>query len=260
MTTAQSSVVDKKILIIVSDAHSFPLKKPDGSTVDQASGYFLTELAKPLSKILEAGYDVTFASPKGLEPKPDPLSDSLLAFAGNFYQRQRERDLVEGKMKTEKNLKHPTPFADISDEDLVSYSGIFIPGGHAPLADLGDDKDLGRILRHFHDRQKPTATICHGPYAFLSTKQVGQFAYKGYKLTSWSDAEEKLMETLFWGEITKVESALRNEGAEMVEGFGEKIGQITVDREVVSGTNPMAADALGEKFLQMLGGDVVKTL
>lgn len=246
---------NKKVLIIVSDAHSFPLKKSDGSTIDQPSGYFLMELAKPLSKILEAGYDVTFASPKGLEPKPDPLSDSLLAFAGNYYERQLERDLVEGKMKTEKNLKRPTPFAEISDEDLKSYAGVFIPGGHAPLADLGDNKELGRILKHFHDGHKPTATICHGPYALLSTKEVGGFAYKGYKLTSWSDAEEKLMETLFWGEIEKVESALRNEGAEMVEGIGEKVGRITVDREVISGGNPMAADALGDKFLQMMQGD-----
>ncbi|KAF2875184.1 class I glutamine amidotransferase-like protein [Massariosphaeria phaeospora] len=245
----------KKILIVVSDAHSFPLKKPDGSTKEQPSGYFLMELAKPLTKFLDAGYDVTFASPTGAEPKPDPLSESLLSYAGNYYERQRQHDLVEGKMKTEKNFKHPTQFADIRDTSLKDYAGIFIPGGHAPLSDLGDNKDLGRILRHFHDRHKPTAVICHGPYALLSTKVDGEFAYKGYRITSWSDAEEKMMETLLWGEIEKVESALREQGADMVEGAGEKMGQITVDREVVSGGNPFAADALGDKFLQMIKGD-----
>ena len=244
----------KRVLIIVSDAHSFPVKKADGSIVDQPTGYFLMELAKPLQKLLDAGYDVTFASPKGEEPQADPLSESLLAFVGNFYERNRERDLIENKMKTQQNLKHPTPFAAMSDDNLKDYGGIFIPGGHAPLADLGHNKDLGRILRHFHDRQKPTATICHGPYAFLSTKEVGDFAYKGYELTCWSDAEEWLMETLFWGEIEKVETALRNEGAIMVEGFSTKFGKLTVDREVVSTANPMGADALGDKFLEMLGG------
>jgi putative intracellular protease/amidase len=251
--SSTTSPVSKKVLIIVSDAHSFPLKKPDGSVVDQPTGYFLMELAKPLKKLLDAGYEIKFASPLGKEPQPDPLSTTLLAFAGNYYEQQRETALVEGKMKSENNLKHPTPFAEISDDELKSYAGIFIPGGHAPLADLGDNKELGRILSHFHDNQKPTATICHGPYAFLSTKTSGgDFAYKGYKITSWSDAEEKVMETLFWGEIEKVESALKKEGAEMVTGLSTMAGSITVDREVVSGGNPMAANALGDKFIEMM--------
>ncbi|KAF2199082.1 ThiJ/PfpI family protein [Delitschia confertaspora ATCC 74209] len=245
----------KKVLIIVSDANSFPLHNTgaEGKTVSQPSGFFLMELAKPLQKLLDAGYEVTFASPEGKEPKPDPNSETLLAFAGNFYERQRENELIE-RMKKENGFTSPRRFADISDEELKNFAGVFIPGGHAPLADLGDNAELGRILSHFHTQHKPTAAICHGPYAFLSTKYGGgkEFAYKGYKITSWSDAEEKVMETLLRGEITKVESSLRDAGAEMVEGIGEKIGAITVDREVVSGGNPMAADALGNKFLEML--------
>jgi len=246
-----------KVLIIMSDAHSFPLKKKSGTdadkTVDQPSGFFLMELAKPLRKLLEAGYEVTFASPEGKEPAPDPNSESLLAFVGNFYERQRENDLIE-RMKRENGLTSPRKFASISDEELQSFAGVFIPGGHAPLADLGDNKELGRILLHFHNKSKPTATICHGPYAFLSTKKAGDglFAYKGYKLTCWSDAEEKPMEYVFGGEITMVESSLRDAGAEMVTGLGEKIGYTTVDREVVSGGNPMAAATLGDQFIQML--------
>jgi putative intracellular protease/amidase len=245
-------MAEKKILIILSDAKSFPLHK-DGKTVQQRSGFFLTELAKPLEKILDAGYEVTFASPEGQEPEPDPNSESLLAFAGNIYERKRENALVE-RMKREKGFSRPKKFSEISDDELKTFSGVFIPGGHAPLADLGDNPELGRILSHFHHEHKPTAAICHGPYAFLSTKYGPDkdFIYKGYKITSWSDAEEKVMETLWRGEVDKVESALRENGAEMVEGVGEKAGAITVDREVVSGGNPLAAEALGNKFLDML--------
>ena len=79
------------------------------------------------------------------------------------------------------------------------------------------------------------------------------FAYKGYQLTSWSDAEEKLVETMKGGEVpTKVETSLRDEGAQMMTGIGKTFGGITVDREVVFGANPMAADALGTQFVQML--------
>ncbi|GMG15252.1 unnamed protein product [Aspergillus oryzae] len=247
----------KKVLIILSDADSFPLKKTSGQdagkTVDQPSGFFLMELAKPLQKLLDAGYEVTFASPKGQEPTPDPNSESLLAFAGNFYERRRENELID-RMKRENGFSHPRTFSSISDVELESFAGVFIPGGHAPLRDLGADKDLGRILRYFHAKSRPTAAICHGPFAFLSTKFAGdgEFAYKGYKITSWSDAEERMMEMMMGGEIEKVESVLRNEGAVMIEGAKEKIGSITVDRELVTGANPTAANALGDQFLQML--------
>lgn len=247
----------KKILIVLSDAHSFPLNKTSGSdagkTVDQPTGFFLMELAKPLQKLLDAGHEVTFASPKGQEPAADPNSESLLAFAGNFYERQRETELIE-RMKRENGFSRPRPFGSISDEEIATFAGVFIPGGHAPLTDLGADKELGRLLRYFHRENKPTAAICHGPFALLSTKKAGDgtFVYKDYKITSWSDAEEKLMETLMGGEIEKVESALRDEGAIMVEGAGEKIGYTTLHRELVTGANPMAANDLGDRFLRMI--------
>jgi putative intracellular protease/amidase len=249
-------MASKKVLIVMSDAASFPLYNvgSDGKTVQQPSGYFLMELAKPLSRLLEEGYEVTFASPEGKEPTPDPLSLSLAAFAGNFYERQRETELIE-RMKKENGFSRPKKFSEISDEDLKSYAGVFIPGGHAPLSDLGDNPELGRILKHFHSQHKPTAAICHGPYAFLSTKNAGdkEFAYKGYKITSWSDAEEKFMETaVFRGEVEKVESTLREAGAEMVEGVGTAMGKITVDRELVTADNPMGADSLGQKFIEMI--------
>ncbi|KAL4994894.1 isoprenoid synthase domain-containing protein [Aspergillus recurvatus] len=248
-----------RILIVLSDANYFPLMKPVGSgegssnkIVEQPSGFFLMELAKPLQKLLDAGHEVTFASPKGREPQPDPNSESLLAFAGNFYERRRENELLE-RMKKENGFTAPRKLSSISDDELKSFAGVFIPGGHAPLADLGDDKDLGRILEYFHKENKPTAAICHGPYALLSTKASGgEFAYKGYKITCWSNAEEKVMESMLGGEVEKVETALMNAGAEMVEGAKEKVGQTTLHRELLTGGNPMAADELGNRFVRMI--------
>lgn len=247
----------KKILIVLSDANSFPITKPTGqggeTTVSQPSGFFLMELAKPLQKLLDASHEVTFASPNGQEPSPDPNSESLLAFAGNFYERQRENELLD-RMKRENGFSRPRTLNSFNENELSSFAGLFIPGGHAPLADLGDNPDLGRILHFFHKENKPTAAICHGPYALLSTKYGGDrsFAYKGYKITSWSDAEEKAFETLLGGKVDKVESALRSEGAEMVEGAGEKVGTTTLHRELLTGGNPMAADELGTRFLHMI--------
>jgi len=245
-----------KVLIILSDADFFVVKKKDGTEVKEETGVFLMELAKPLAALLDAGYEVTFASPEGKGPHFDPLSQSTaLAFLGNIWEHNRENALIN-KMELENNFKSPTPFASITSEELASFKGVFVPGGHAPLTDLGANPELGRILLHFHEKAKPTAVICHGPYALLSTKVApgsDGFAYKGYKITSWSNTEEALIELLKGGEIEKVESALREAGAEPVVGVSTMVGYITVDRELVSGANPMAAASLGAKFIEMLG-------
>ena len=47
-----------KVLVILSEAETFPLHKSDGSVSQEDTGVFLTELAKPLGQILDAGYDV----------------------------------------------------------------------------------------------------------------------------------------------------------------------------------------------------------
>ena len=103
----------------------------------------------------------------------------------------------------------------------------------------------------------PSAVICHGPYALLPTKYAPNsngFAYEGYKLTSWSDAEEQLVEKIEGGEIpVKVESALAAEGAEVVSTTDNKLlGSVTVGREVLSASNPTAANTLGSKFVETL--------
>lgn len=99
-----------------------------------------------------------------------------------------------------------------------------------------------------------TAAICHGPYALLSTKKAGNgsFVYKGYDITSWSDVEEKMMETMWGGVVEKVESAFCNEGANMIEGAKEITGGVMLHRELLTGGNPLAAEELGNRFLRML--------
>lgn len=48
-----------KVLIILSDADKFAIRKQDGGSVSQEdTGVFLTELATPLGQLLDAGYEV----------------------------------------------------------------------------------------------------------------------------------------------------------------------------------------------------------
>lgn len=167
-----------KVLIILSDADYFDVQKKDGSLAREETGVFLQELTNPLQQLLEAGYSITvrtvclstvacrtlnlihqFASPSGKGPNVDPLSQSTFAaYLGNFFAKNRDNKLFE-KMQDENNLANPRPFASITDQELATFRGVFIPGGHAPLTDLGDNADLGRIILHFHNAKKPTGEI-----------------------------------------------------------------------------------------------------
>lgn len=247
----------KKILIIPSNAQSYPFIKasgPDGDkTVEQYSGLHLQKLAKPLQKLLDAGHEVTFASLKGREPKSDSNSETLNVFAGNFYERQHEQDLVE-RMRRENGLSRPRPFSTISDNELTTFTGLFIPGGHAPLLNLDANAEIGRIMRYFHKENKPTAVICHGLFALLSTKQAGDrsFVYAGYKISSCSNTEKKAEELLWGGQVEKVESRLRDEGAIMVDSAPERTYGMTLHRELLTGCNLLAVNAFADQFLTMI--------
>jgi len=48
----------KKVLIILSDAHTFDVKMKDGTVKQEETGFFLMELAKPLKMLLDDGYEV----------------------------------------------------------------------------------------------------------------------------------------------------------------------------------------------------------
>ena len=62
----------------------------------------------------------------------------------------------------------PTPrsIRSVIDEGLDDLCRLLRPGGHPPMVDLMQDPDLGEVLRHFHDKSKPTAfyATARSPY------------------------------------------------------------------------------------------------
>lgn len=56
------------------------------------------------------------------------------------------------------HLQANIAFRDIRPED---YCGLFVSGGRAPEY-LRYDQDLLRVTRHFFEKNKPVASVCHG--------------------------------------------------------------------------------------------------
>lgn len=234
-----------KVLIIVSGANRVPLK--NGNYYE--TGFWLNELAQPLRNMLDASYGVDFASPDGKKPSIDPNSIKMLP--------ENARNEMCGLVKSTSSLWAPRAFSSLSESDLAQYTGVFIPGGHAPMVDLKDDRDLGRVLEHFHNNDKPTAAICHGPVALLSCSVAGAgWPYSGYRMTCFSKLEEQMQE-----EITHVipgplpyyiSDALRSAGAIVKNSIFSFIPHTIRDRELLTGQDPFAAEKLGKEFVGML--------
>ncbi|CDG84848.1 type 1 glutamine amidotransferase domain-containing protein [Janthinobacterium agaricidamnosum] len=265
---APASAADKgKVLIVMSSAHQLELK--DGKKYN--TGYYLDELALPLRKLLDAGYTPVFASPNGTAPSYDQVSHDKMFFEGSEEKLAAAVKLVN----SEQGPLHPKKLSAVLAEGTKNYVGIFIPGGHAPMQDLSQDKDLGKILLTFHDTQRPTGIICHGPTALLSTlsdpvafrqaliagdiQSTGKLAagwpYAGYHLTVFSSAEEKFIE----GPKGQLGGFVQFHAADALAEAGAHVERVAAfhpnvveDREVVSGEQPMSSDVFGDAFVAKL--------
>lgn len=251
-----------KVLVVLSSSNKITLK--DGLV--HPTGFFLSELIVPVKGLIEAGYKPVFATPQGNAPTMDKISDSAMWFGGN-QQRYQEAKTLLSQLS---DLAHPLKLSEV--RHLSQYGGIFVPGGHAPMEDLLVSSDLGRILRYFHSRNKPTALICHGPIALLSTLSnpvaftatlaagktppAQNWIYEGYKMTSFSTKEEQQEEP---GQDNALSGFVKFYPDSALKGAGGAVmvadkwqSHVVRDRELITGQNPMSDVALTKAFVQAL--------
>ena len=74
-----------KVLVLVSSGHGLPLK--DGK-VYTGAGYYLNELTVPVRALMNEGYEITFANPKGNTPQLDVNSAVAGFFGGDEAKLQ----------------------------------------------------------------------------------------------------------------------------------------------------------------------------
>jgi putative intracellular protease/amidase len=253
-----------KVLIVVSSEHELVLK--NGKIYQ--TGYYLNELAVPAKALSDAGYELVFANPKGNAPSMDVTSDNAKYFGGD----QQKYLAMKAFHDSLKNLQSPMALKDVISGGLSEYKAIFIPGGHAPMTDLMASPELGQILTHFHVENKPTAIICHGPCALVSTVKdpvayrqalvAGDFAkaqtlasdwiYKGYSMTVFSTTEDILGIAKMGGELPFYpETVLQSAGAKVEVGEQRK-SNTRMDRELITGQNPQSDEALCTALLAKL--------
>jgi len=255
-----------KVLLVGSSNDTFELK--DGRK--EPMGYYFNEMAIPAQAVVAAGYEIVLATPKGGQPVVDQHSLVADHFGGSEAALQKARNFVASNPA----MQHARSIRSVIDEGLENYLGVFVPGGHPPMTDLMQDQDLGKVLRYCHAHSKPTALLCHGPIAVTAAMPRAEefrkalvegdtegakvaaagWQYAGYRMTIFSDEEEKYVEqNILHGEVQfYVVDALETAGAKVETEKGLFKPHVIQDRELITGQNPPSDHAIAALFVKAL--------
>ena len=211
-----------------------------------STGNHPVETLLPMMHLKNAGFDFEIATPTGkpvvLEQWAFPEKDEAVKA---FY------DEYKASFEQPKNLQD---FIDTSLTDYESYAAVFVPGGHGAMLGLPEDGKVQNILNWAHENDLFTVTLCHGPAALLATTLNNQeFLYKGYNIAVFPDSVDKKTPMIGY-----LPGKMPSEVSEKLKGLGANLmntksdNTVCVDRKLISGASPLAANALGKLAAETL--------
>lgn len=151
-------------------------------TTGKKTGFWLEELAAPYYAFLDAGAEITLASPKGGQPPLDPKSDEP-------DSQTDETRRFHADSAAQAALASTVRLDTVNQE---TFDAVFYPGGHGPLWDLANDKHSISLIEQTLQAGKPVALVCHAPGVLRDVKNAdGTPLVKGKKVTGFTNSEEE---------------------------------------------------------------------
>ena len=205
------------------------------------TGFWLEEFAAPYYVFLDAGADITLASPKGGMPPVDPNSELTDAQTPATQRYDVDKELQQ-------KLAHTTTLADVSVDD---FDAVFYPGGHGPLWDLTNDQHSIALIQQFILQAKPVAAVCHAPAVFLQVSDENdQPMVKARTVTGFSNSEEAAVG------LTDIvpfllQDSLIEQGADYQHGE-DWSAFVVEDGLLITGQNPASSEGTAQKLLDAL--------
>jgi putative intracellular protease/amidase len=227
--------MSKKILVVLTSHDKL------GDTGEK-TGFWLEELAAPYYAFLDAGAELTLASPKGGQPPLDPKSNTT-----DFQTEDTKR--FEADEAANAALANTTTLADVNASD---FDAVFYPGGHGPMWDLVNDAQSINLIEAFWASGKVVSAVCHAPIALTNTKDAnGEYIVKGRKVTGFTNTEEDAVG------LTDVVPQLVEDTLIERGGLFSKIDDwapyAQKDGNLVTGQNPASSTAVAKLVLETLG-------
>ncbi|KTD43071.1 type 1 glutamine amidotransferase domain-containing protein [Legionella parisiensis] len=204
------------------------------------TGFWLEEFAAPYYVFLDAGVELTLASPKGGQPPVDPKSD-LPENQTPAMERFKKDDMAKNA------LSHTVKLADMKAED---FDTIFYVGGHGPLWDLAESSVSINLLESFYNSGKPVALVCHSPGVLHRVTYKGAPIVQGKRVTGFSNSEEEEVK------LTKVVPFLVEDELKRLGGHYEKAPNwqsfVITDGRLITGQNPASSTAAAQALLKLI--------
>ncbi len=207
----------------------------------EKTGFWVEEFAAPYYAFVDAGVEVTLASPAGGQPPIDPTS-TLVDFQTDATKRYDADSAAQTLMANTKVL------SEVKSSD---FDAVFYPGGHGPLWDLVDNTDSISLIESFVKEQKPVAAVCHASAAFLNVKDAdGNALVAGKKVTGFTNSEEAAVQLT---DIVPflVEDELIKKGGDYQKTDDWGVLAL-VDGLVITGQNPASSELAAKKLLTKL--------
>jgi putative intracellular protease/amidase len=224
----------KKILMVITSHAEL------GNTGEK-TGFWVEEFAAPYYAFIDAGVQVTLASPEGGQPPVDPKSEQP-----DFQTASTHR--FDADAEVQALVANTAKLAEMKSED---YDAVFYPGGHGPLWDLTDNTDSIALIESFLAANKPVAAVCHATAAFLNIKDTnGEYVVKGKAVTGFTNSEEAAVQ------LTEVvpfllEDELLKRGADYQKVADWNAFSVQ-DGLLISGQNPASSELAAHKLITIL--------
>jgi putative intracellular protease/amidase len=269
----EAAMTKGKVLVIGSNATRIEVQGGGWG----ATGQYLNETVIPAMALIDAGYEIVLATPDGTKPHIDATSDTAAHFDSDeaAYRRAKSFYAEHPAMNAPRKLR------EVIAEGLDLYVGVFVPGGHAPITDLMQDREMGEVLCHFHESAKPTALLCHGPIAVVAAmpharefraaliagaveiarKWAEGWQYAGYRMTVFSASEETVAENqiLHAKLYFDMPFALTAAGGEVSVGAVDFAPHVVIDRELITGQNPRSDHPIAAALIAALDRSLAPT-
>ncbi|KGJ94870.1 type 1 glutamine amidotransferase domain-containing protein [Colwellia psychrerythraea] len=207
----------------------------------QKTGFWVEEFAAPYYAFIDAGVEVTLATPKGEQAPIDPTS-TLEDFQTSATERYDSDAVAQAK------IANTVQLSSLNEND---FDGVFYPGGHGPLWDLTDNSDSITLIESFLNAGKAVATVCHASAALLNVKQAsGDFAIEGKAVTGFTNSEEEAVQ------LTEVVPFLLEDELIKRGGDYQKAEDwhafVVQDGLIITGQNPASSALAAEKLLAQI--------
>ncbi|NHC02781.1 type 1 glutamine amidotransferase domain-containing protein [Acinetobacter sp. 187] len=207
----------------------------------EKTGFWLEEFTAPYYSFIDAGAELTLASPQGGQPPLDPKSDAEDAQTETTRRFQADETAQHALANTHK----------LSEISITDYDAVFYPGGHGPLWDLAEDAHSIQLIQDSIASGKPVAAVCHAPGILRHVKTPnGAALVTGKSVTGFSNSEE---EAVGLTEVVPflVEDMLKQHGAYYSKTSDWEV-HVEVDGLLVTGQNPASSAATAEALLKLL--------